>query len=157
MSKYDKMVELRKKAHVERKERVERAIRRMVNNGEPITIASVSKKADVSTSFIRKHEDVRQLVEYNRSTKNTATRQTKAKTSAKAKLDSTIKELSALRKENDDLKKEISQLLKKLEKIDRLQTENKKWRDMYDALLSSMDDSASEYNRIQQNLNKMKS
>lgn len=86
-----------KKASEELKMRVYSTVNTMITNGENINFYTVSKKAEVSRTFLYKHDDIRRIIERNRFTK--LSKQELQKELSKMRI-----ELLLLEIENDELK-----------------------------------------------------
>lgn len=86
-----------KKASEELKMHVYSTVNTMIANGENINFYTVSKKAEVSRTFLYKHDDTRRIIEQNRFTKL-------SKQELQKELSKMRTELLLLEIKNDELK-----------------------------------------------------
>ncbi|MEP9393197.1 DUF6262 family protein [Gordonia sp. VNK1] len=99
--------------------RARRAITRLHNTGQPVTFVAVARAADVSTSFLYKHHQLRQEIDAKRGTAPAGTERSTAATaeSLRTKLATAIdrnreltEQLAQLRTENEALRSRLLDL-----------------------------------------------
>lgn len=120
MNKYDKMIALNKKASEEKMDKAKKAIWKMLDEGEKVTIPKLMKKTGLSRGFFYKNPVVRR--EIDRAMEQQAgivdPKRYIGDIAMKKKVEVQQEQIWELQKENEELKKKVKRLEKALNKND---------------------------------------
>ncbi len=118
MSKYDKMIALNKRSSEEKIDKAVKAIHKMLEDGEKVTIPKLMKKTGLSKGFFYKNLTVRK--EYDRALEQQAgmvdPKRYIGDIVLKSRVELLEQQLREQKRENEGLKKEMKKLEKALNK-----------------------------------------